>query len=80
MKKKLKRINVEVDFHDFNELRAVLKQLVEQAELGIPYGYESPFGIHVKSKYEYTMQYLGKTKTEERTIDGVIHLITKSRL
>lgn len=80
MSKKIKRINIEVDFHDFNELRAIFRQLVEQAESGIPYCYESPFGVHAKSKYEYKLDYLEKTDWQEKIIDGKVHQIIPSRL
>ena len=78
--KKLKRIKIEADFKDFDDLRIMFKQILENAEEGIPFSYEAPFGNGVKSKYQFTLDFVDKTPWQEKEIDGTVHCVIKSRL
>jgi hypothetical protein len=78
--KKIKRITIEADFKDFDDLRIMFKEILQKAEEGIPYVYEAPFGNRVKSKYQFTLDFLDKTPWHEKEIDGKLHCIIKSKI
>lgn len=78
--KKMKRIVIEADFKDFEDLRIMFKEILDNAQTGIPFMFEAPFGNRVKSKYEFRLDFIDKTPWVEKEIDGKIHCIIKSRI
>jgi hypothetical protein len=77
---KMKKIIIEADYNEIHTLEAMLKEIVSLAKQGQQYNHDAPFGNHLKTRYEYVLDFIEKTTWEEKEIDGVIHHIIKSKI
>ena len=77
----MKRIVIEAEFVEFHTLSGMLKEIVELARNGQQYTADGiPYQNHVKQRYQYHLEFMNKTGWVEKEIDGVIHIIIKSKI
>ena len=78
---KMKRIVIEAEFLEFSTLSGMLKEVLELARNGQQYTADGvPYQSHVKQRYQYQLEFINKTGWVEKEIDGVIHVIIKSKI
>jgi hypothetical protein len=75
MKKKLKQINIQIQFRDLVDLTNVFHQLKNQINDGNEFGEFH----HETSSVQFTMEFLEKTKYIEKQIDGVWFMIMEPK-
>jgi hypothetical protein len=76
MKKKLKQINIQIQFRDLVDLTNVFHQLKNQINDGNEFGEFH----HETSSVQFTMEFLEKTKYIEKQIDGVWFMIMEPKI
>jgi hypothetical protein len=78
---KMKRIIIEAEFVEFKTLAGMLAEIVELARAGQQYSADGiPFKTHVKQRYQYHLDFINKSEWVEKEINGVIHVIIKSKI
>jgi len=78
---KMKKIVIEAEFVEFKTLTSMLTEIVELARSGQQYNADgTAYKTYIKQRYKYHLDFMEKTPWVEKEIDGVIHLIIKSKI
>jgi len=78
---KMKKIVIEAEFVEFKTLTSMLNEIVELARSGQQYNADgTAYKTYIKQRYKYHLDFMEKTPWVEKEIDGVIHLIIKSKI
>jgi len=77
----MKRIVIEAEFMEFKTLSGMLAEIVELARTGQQFNADgTAYKTYIKQRYQYHLDFVEKAHWEEKEIDGVIHLIIKSKI
>ena len=77
----MKRIVIEAEFMEFKTLSGMLAEIVELARNGQQFNADgTAYKTYIKQRYQYHLDFVEKEQWEEKEIDGVIHLIIKSKI
>lgn len=77
----MKRIVIEAEFMEFKTLSGMLAEIVELARTGQQFNADgTAYKTYIKQRYQYHLDFVEKAHWEEKEIDGVIHLIIKSKV
>ncbi len=77
----MKRIVIEAEFVEFKTLAGMLTEIVELARAGQQYNADgTAYKTFIKQRYQYQLDFVEKRPWVEKEIDGVIHLIIKSKI
>jgi hypothetical protein len=76
MKKKLKQINIQIQFRELHDLTNVFHELKNQINDGNEFGEFH----HETSSVQFTMEFLEKTNYIEKQIDGVWYCVFQPKI
>ncbi len=77
----MKRIVIEAEFMEFKTLSGMLAEIVELARTGQQFNADgTAYKTYIKQRYQYHLDFVEKAHWVEKEIDGVTHIIIKSKV